>query len=83
MSLIMIMLTSLRSLRNVNNVDIRIFWGDFFRRNRRFDYSVSKEDEDKLEILFSRELIKHAPAKSITSYAKQQGIYVMGDKVTA
>lgn len=74
-------LRALGGLKNVANVDLRVFWDDFFRRDRRFFYSVSKEDEDELQNLFIKELYQYVGAKSIAGYAKEKSMYVAVNKV--
>jgi hypothetical protein len=60
----------LADLKNVANVDIRIFWDDYYQHGRSFWDTLSKTNQEEMQDLYIKELQQQIPAKSITGHLK-------------
>jgi hypothetical protein len=63
-------LTPLVHLKNIADVDIRVFWNDHYQRGRTFADTLNKALQEEVQDLYIREFKQQVPAKSVTSHRK-------------
>jgi hypothetical protein len=63
-------LARLAYLKNIANVDIRVFWKDHYQHGRTFFNTPNKTLQEEVQDLYIKEFKQRIPAKSITSHRK-------------